>query len=363
MASDALRRHANQAIIATSLRRLSQRHLIYVLENTPATTSASTYRWAFSPFKPFVPGQAEEPSMERKPRVLTPEEAADAALSAESEAAELEIRTDTLNALMTEVKSHLVEIVADVEFSQPRALLSFEWLRSNPSNVLMFLNSASSTIDNGVVRRYRGSINGQVRIPTSVAHFNGMNYRNAISAIFLRLLESAKKHSSGNFHTDRLLQAIGETYVLQSKEAYNTDELNPVYVWDAYTVCRSLSWKLPDWILEYFDQSARNVQTMVKRSNKRTEKDIPKIFGFSRPVEGADTALTRARNRLRDEAIFSYLHSMRGENGEWTLAIMNSVPGRSSHDASRKAYKRVRARIGMEPKELHPTKGRRKGNA
>jgi hypothetical protein len=47
---------------------------------------------------------------------------------------------------------------------------------------------------------------------------------------------------------------------------------NPLYVWDAYQICREIEYDLPSWVLEYFDRSVKNVFNLNYEGDKIREK-------------------------------------------------------------------------------------------
>ena len=44
---------------------------------------------------------------------------------------------------------------------------------------------------------------------------------------------------------------------------------NPLFVWAAYQHCRQTGQAIPDWVLEYFDRAAANLDGLVKSRPKR----------------------------------------------------------------------------------------------
>jgi len=77
---------------------------------------------------------------------------------------------------------------------------------------------------------------------------------------------------------------VGNTSLIYFHEKYLEWE-NPLYVWYAFEWCRFYNHKIPEWILQYFDESARNL-TKIKSPEGRPSALVYKALGMNKIGKG-----------------------------------------------------------------------------
>ncbi|MEW8440972.1 MAG: hypothetical protein AB2689_22730 [Candidatus Thiodiazotropha taylori] len=81
---------------------------------------------------------------------------------------------------------------------------------------------------------------------------------------------------------------------------------NPLYLWEKYTECRNVGAPIPEWILEYFDQCAKNLEILWQNaedniSPKDPAKAIAKAFGMV--SHGRGSVFTETSRRRQEIAV------------------------------------------------------------
>ena len=60
---------------------------------------------------------------------------------------------------------------------------------------------------------------------------------------------------------------------------------NPLFVWEAFKLCRDHGQKVPDWVFEYFDNVASNLISLSERekmSDQRAADEVYDVLGMSK---------------------------------------------------------------------------------
>ncbi|MCG8097264.1 MAG: hypothetical protein JAZ17_27190 [Candidatus Thiodiazotropha endolucinida] len=87
-----------------------------------------------------------------------------------------------------------------------------------------------------------------------------------------------------------LVKLIAEQY-----EVYRKTN-NPLYIWQAYSMCREVDLPIPDWILEYLDQCSINLMNHWDNPPKESANAIAKSLNMVSPGRGSVFTETSRRD-------------------------------------------------------------------
>jgi hypothetical protein len=110
------------------------------------------------------------------------------------------------------------------------------------------------------------------------------------------------------------------------REAYQyADSSNPVHVWRAYLAARTGGHEIPPWVLEYFEQSAQNLEPIFTRKYDKGQKvdpsEITDALGLTGQAGGGDGPVRQAQTQSRGLTMVQSWHALKKINaGEWTDA-------------------------------------------
>ena len=110
------------------------------------------------------------------------------------------------------------------------------------------------------------------------------------------------------------------------REAYQyADSSNSVHIWRAYLAARTGGHEIPPWIMEYFEQSARELEPIFTRKYDKGElvdpSEITDALGLTGLAGGGKGAVKQAQARSRGLAMVHTWHALKKKNaGEWTDA-------------------------------------------
>lgn len=69
-------------------------------------------------------------------------------------------------------------------------------------------------------------------------------------------------------------------------ERYKLEERNPLYVWAVYHLSRKLNISIPEWVLEYFDEVAQNLQNPPQKGGERISVFLQKALKMQKKGKG-----------------------------------------------------------------------------
>lgn len=77
---------------------------------------------------------------------------------------------------------------------------------------------------------------------------------------------------------------------------------NPLFAWDAYILCRRKKLPIPEWVLEYFDNTASN---LIMLDSETRPNDLLRALGLVKP--GAGTAVSKRQRVLKNWMIATHV--------------------------------------------------------
>ena len=92
-------------------------------------------------------------------------------------------------------------------------------------------------------------------------------------------------------------RAVMGAYVIDGKQALYRQTRNPIHAWSAYHTARTLNVAIPDWVLDYFDASAKAITSTTHSSAKA----IADALGLG--TKGGPTVTRQAAIQVRNLAI------------------------------------------------------------
>lgn len=99
-----------------------------------------------------------------------------------------------------------------------------------------------------------------------------------------RWKKARKRHKALTAEQDPYQKKAHRGLLDTLEEHYNKSN-NPLHAWEAFQTCREFGMPPPNWVLNYFDRIADNLETFRDREHI-TPRDLGELFELTKPGRG-----------------------------------------------------------------------------